>query len=127
MSNDVKIFSCDKKFSDSHLKDFINTLFYVEELLVEYEDFKDQLELFFNDQLTSDDLGKFDAPMFELSDASNSISFPFCIKENKLKFLETDAWRSTILSAIALSKLQLIRQEIDKKVLNVQQYPELQL
>jgi hypothetical protein len=80
--------------------------------MIEYENFISDIENFFNSQLENDDLLRFKGKIFELSDAKGILTLPFMIQENKLKFMETDAWRSTILSALAVNKCQLLLNKI---------------
>lgn len=107
-NEELNTYSCEKRFTDTHFKNFSQTILLTQDLILDYEEFKDQLELFFNDQLEDGEIKSFKGKIFELSDAASAISFPFSIVENKLKFMETDAWRSTILTALAINKCQQI-------------------
>lgn len=111
-NNELNTYLCDKFFSEDLFNNFDKKIFHIESLMIEYENFISDIENFFNSQLENDDLLRFKGKIFELSDAKGILTLPFMIQENKLKFMETDAWRSTILSALAVNKCQLLLNKI---------------
>jgi hypothetical protein len=111
-NNELNTYLCDKFFSEDSFNNFDKKIFHIESLMIEYENFISDIENFFNSQLENDDLLRFKGKIFELSDAKGILTLPFMIQENKLKFMETDAWRSTILSALAVNKCQLLLNKI---------------
>lgn len=106
MDNNVNLYTCDMSLEDLKFRpNFVNTVKTIEAAFHSYENFVKELERFFNEQLEDGDLENFKGDVFELSDSGIGIQFPFCIKDNKLKFVETEAWRSIILSALSLNTM----------------------
>lgn len=106
MDNAINVYTCDKNLTELKDKDsFVNTIKQIEKTFYSYEYFIQDLEKFYNDQLEDGDIEKFKGDIFELSEPSIGVQFPFCIKDNKLKFVETEAWRSIILSALSLNTM----------------------
>jgi hypothetical protein len=105
MSDNINVYTCEKSIKDSgHQESFIDTILNIEKSFYEYEYFISEVETFFNDQLEDGDIEKFKGEVFELCDPGTGVQFPFCIKDNKLKFVETEAWRSIILSSLSINK-----------------------
>jgi hypothetical protein len=124
-NDELNVYSCDKYFIESNLM-FLEKIWNIEELIAEYNQFISDLEEFFNEQLEGDDLKIFKGKTFELTDAKGFLHFPFTILDGRLKFMETDAWRSTILTSLVLKKLRPIaddtRQERNRKDENEHEY-----
>lgn len=103
--NEVNGYLTENLFSSMGL-DFSEKMETIKEIFNKYDEFIKDIELFFNSQLEDNDLDKFKGDMFELSDADGKINFPFCIKDKKLKFIETDAWRVVIITSIAMKEIK---------------------
>lgn len=111
MSNNENIYCCDTTFEnyfsslDDSLK-FSKTISSLINIFSEYENFVATLESFFNSQIENeDDYNELKGDVFELSDVTERVYFPFKKVDGQLKFVETDIWRLAIMTAIASSKL----------------------
>lgn len=100
MSNNIINYQCDKYLDDFCSKDTVETLMSMLYLTKEYESFVEEIESFFNNNLEDGEIENFKGNIFELSDNLGLINFPFTIENKKLKIIESEAWKSLIISAI---------------------------
>jgi hypothetical protein len=103
--NEVNSYYCENFFSNVS-NEFNNTINAITLVSNRYNKFISELEEFFNNQLEDGDLDNFKGSTFELSDVDGLINFPFFKKDGKLKFVETDAWRAVIITALAMKELK---------------------
>ena len=116
MSENMNVYTCDQSIKEVLFQDdFVETVKMIEKRFYSYDYFIQDLERFFNDQIEDGDLEKFKGEIFELCDSGIGVQFPFCVKDNKLKFVETDAWRSIILSSLALNKANDATNKLKRK------------
>ena len=116
MDNIVNAYTCDKSVDQLFDQDsFVNSIKEIEKTFYSYDYFIQDLETFFNDQLGTGDLENFKGDIFELSEPTTGVLFPFCIKDNKLKFVETEAWRSIILSSLSINKMINMADKLKRK------------
>ena len=110
MNEEVKTYFCTDKFENFDLgfsKHFSETINNIVEISDEYEAFVERLEGFFNSQLESKEaLDELDGEVFELSDSNEKVYFPFKKIDDHLKFVETDTWRTIIMSSIILKNIK---------------------
>ncbi len=120
MNNDIRKYVCDehienyfqKQNLDESAKNIGMIFKNLKSIQYEYDLFINDLELFFNHHISSpDDLNQIEGELFELSDESERIFFPFKKIDGQLKFVETDAGRVAIMTAIASTKLEKINKD----------------
>lgn len=116
MSREMNGYQCEILFEQVQSKNFLNVINFLKLATKDYEKFIHDLEYFFNSQLEEGDLENFSGEVFELSDVSGELNFPFCIKDEKLTFVETDYIRSTILSALAMNRMNMIVNSIKTEI-----------
>lgn len=73
----------------------------ISEIQNNYEIFINQIENFFNSNIESqNDFDLMKGDIVELSDASENFFIPFKKQNGKLKFMESETWRTIIITAI---------------------------
>lgn len=112
MSNKENVYCCDSTF-ENYFTSLDDSLIFSKQIssliniFHEYEKFVTTLESFFNAQIENeDDYNELKGDVFELSDVTERVYFPFKKVDGQLKFVETDIWRLAIMTAIASSKLE---------------------
>jgi hypothetical protein len=116
MANNINGYCCENYFYNYN-SNFSNIISEIKIINNDYNNFILNLENFFNEQLEEKDLEFLKGDIFELSDANENLNFPFCVRDNKLKFVETEHIRSIILSAVLANRMKSLK-ELTKRPTN---------
>lgn len=97
-------YSCDSFIQDEEIVEVLKNISIVSS---EYESFITKLENFFNSKIESEEeYNSLKGDIIELSDASERFFIPFKKENGRLKFVESEIWRTTIVMTLLLMKTQ---------------------